>query len=211
MEAFPVVEEAAPDFEDINISGEDLAGAAWPLPSTKFVNSDGTQSIILQEGRLDLSWEKADAPYPGFESLSKTLLGKFNELEKAMEDAGISIRPTASRCLYVNEIADITGAQLATGVLTDWSSEPRQDLPSKGYVGVRIHACANPANHRCSSYVMVDGDMGQSPNLTLSVKRRLEDTEHSPLGGLHEAHNELLDLFMTFTSDNQQADWGRSG
>lgn len=211
MTSLPIVEETAPDFEDVDIAGEDPDGPTWPLPSTKFLSVDGSQSVTLQEGRLDLEWNRTKEPYPGFDDLVGSLAERFEELLNAMDSAGIAIRPKSSSCLYRNEIEGISGSDLAVGVLTDWASASRLDLPAKGYVGVRIHACAEPENHHCSSYVMVDGDAGRTPQLTLSVKRRLTEGEQSPLGGLHEAHAELLQLFLKFTSDEQRDRWGRTG
>ncbi len=211
MTQLPVIEESAPDFEDIDIAGEDPSGNAWPLPSTKFVSADGTMSLTLQEGRLDLTWDKAEDPYPGFEHLAAVLSERFTELGEALASAGVSIRLKSSRCVYQNQMEGLTGPELAAGILTNWTAPARPDLISKGYVGVRIHACADVEIHKCSSYVMVDGSSGDVPRFTISVKRRLKKDEDSILGGLHEAHEELLELFLQFTSEDQQRDWGRSG
>ncbi|MGL5828617.1 MAG: hypothetical protein ACRC0L_03485, partial [Angustibacter sp.] len=124
--------------------------------------------------------------------------------------ASIQIKLTGAECRYENVIADLTANQLAVGLLTNWQGTPGESLPAKGYVGVRIHACGDEKNHNCSSYVAADGDTDEESIFSISVRRLVNDGNELALGGLHEAHQELLALFLSYTSSAQHDAWGRT-
>lgn len=204
----PNVEEHPPDVDWL-VKPDASAGNVWPLPATTFTSDDGSESVTLQEGLLEVAWVRGSDPYPGYAALVGRLGKHFQELRDAMTTAGIEVTPRSSKCVYRNRLEALSGGDAAVGVLTGWTGTPRADLPAKGYVGVRIHACAGKGHHRCSSYVMVDAGTDDRTELTISVTRKLREGEDSPLGGMQEAHEELLELFLRFTSQEQQEEWGR--
>ncbi|WP_157508686.1 hypothetical protein [Luteipulveratus halotolerans] len=212
-DAYPNVDEQVPTPpsegpQAIRLSGR---GTTWPLARTTYSTSDGQRSIEFQGDEFGIAWEfSEDSSYPGFEELVRELEERLADFEKTLRDeAGISLVITGAECRYENVIDGVDVAGLATGVLTGWTGTPGGHLPGAGYVGVRIHACADEDSHKCSSYLAVDGDVGDESIFSISVSRNVDSSEESTLGGMRDAHDELIELFVQYTSEEQREAWGR--
>ena len=184
---------------------------AWPLPYTHYHSIDGERCIAFQEDRFEISWEfREGSQYPGFDSLLAELKQKFSVFTKTLEhEADIDLEVTGSECRYENLIEGIDGPELAVGLLTDWTGNPSSRLPGTGYIGVRLHACAEEQTHHCSSLVAADCDTDEEPVLSITVKRAPESGSGVELGGIEDAHQELIEIFERYTSSKQHVQWGR--
>lgn len=210
----PLVQELAPLPGEMDSDGPTFlaSGGQWPLPYTRYNSVSSDQAIAFQGDRFQLQWSFSDAAgdeYPGFEKLSEGLEKRYVEFKNVLDQAGIILTIRGSECKYVNRIQGLSAGEVAVGVLTEWRGVPGSNLPKEGYVGVRLHACASEEKHRCSSFLQVDGDTGDSAHMTINVSRELDDEEKATLGGLYDAHDELLDIFERFTSPEMHGQWER--
>lgn len=213
---YPVVNEETPTPSMDELAGGAAilpVGAKWPLPYTTFSSTDRDETISFQGDTFELGWTFAAdeaRPYPGFNRLFASLSAKYKEFTNLLEESGIVATITTARCIYVNKIEGMNAAELAVGLLTDWSATVGSNLPKVGYAGCRIHACADPAAHGCSSEVGADGDMEeQDSELTISVVRKADGVDNQ-LDALRDAHEELDDLFVRFTPASLHDKWGRT-
>lgn len=186
------------------------AEGGWPIPKTQFVGNE--RSLSLQGDELEVAWNfggEGQDTYPGFESLMSELEQVLVQLVASADDHDVSVVPHSVECLYVNEIEDLTGGELAVGVLTNWSDVEARPVQEKGYVGVRLHGCGHTDEHPCSSYVMVDSDDGKAAALTFRVGRRLDQNEDA-VKGVRLAHDELIGIFRSHTPEWLRRQWGES-
>ncbi|WP_143553721.1 hypothetical protein [Serinicoccus sp. CNJ-927] len=209
---YGTLEEEVPDPEAMERLRSKDTPRDWPMPAVRFVNQSGTEAIIVQNGRFDIEWTFASdtegaSLYPGYDALESELQKRFDEYRDRVRIRGLDITPYGAECRYENPLPECSAAEAAVGVLTQWSGEPAVYLPENGYVGVRLHGCADPANNDCSSYIAVDGDPEAVPILSIVVEKMDADGTR-PLGGLRQAHDELIDLFFQYTSSEQHEKWG---
>lgn len=213
-EVYVTVEEGAPDADAMERMEWEPGASAWPLPAMRFINAAGTEAICVQNGRFDIEWTFPDATgegsYPGYAVLENELSTRFEEFRNALRVHGFDVSLVGSECRYENPLVGYAPGEAAVGLLTGWTGGPAGHLPEQGYVGVRLHACADPERHSCTSYIALDGDTNEVPVLSISVIRDDEGGD-AALGGLSEAHDELIDLFWSFTSSEQRNDWGVQG
>lgn len=180
----------------------------WPIPKTEFASAE--RSLSIQGDELEVGWNfgnEGDKNYPGFNELLRELEQVLDKLIQSTTQYDIRISPTDAECYYVNEIEQVSPIELAVGVLTGWTEAGLGSHPPKGYVGVRLHGCGDTEEHQCSSLVMVDSSHDDTPILSLRVGRPLAEAEGAP-AALREAHNELIELFQTYTPDHLRAQWG---
>lgn len=214
---FPLVSEAPPlrGDEDPDSGPVFLASSAgWPIPYTRYEAVDSDNSVSYQHDRLEVAWNfklEYERTYPGFESLFRTFSEKFAEFCAALERAGINVKVTRAECQYTNAMIDLSDADVAVGVLTDWRASTRDLVPRPGFVSMRVHACAGSHNDDCDSHIIVDGNTGddEPTKLVFIVSRSLGETDQSPSDGLRAAHDELIELFLRHTPNHLQDKWGR--
>lgn len=207
LERVPTPSPASPSL--MQMSGD---SSAWPIAHTTYLSKDSGQEISFQGDFLEIAWTFSEGEdYPGFDVLANELSHRFGEFQEALYDeAGIQLTFTGSECRYENLMSGISAAELSVGLLTDWAGSPAAELPQNGYVGARIHACADEATHNCSSFIAADGDDDEDATLSIIVGRSVaEDEDEAKLGGLHEAHAELISLFLKYTSETQRQKWGQ--
>lgn len=210
VEELPPLGSFADPFALADFPSDELEEApSWPVPRTQFLSNDRT--IAVQGDELEVTWafDAANAEkYPGFDELRREMEELYTTLVGSVGTHEVAITPSLVECFYTNSIPEVTAATLAVGVLTNWSSEAVVPDPSAGYVGVRLHTCADPVKHDCASLVLVDSrDDGEPPILAFRVSRRVEgDTD--AVAALTEAHDELITLFKQHTSDNLRRGWG---
>ncbi|MFT3888026.1 MAG: hypothetical protein QM713_07690 [Arachnia sp.] len=197
---FSLLDAPNDEFEDV---------PSWPVPRTRFTSAD--RSIAVQGDELEVTWvfdaENA-VSYPGFDELSREMSRLYHRLVASVDTHDVTITPTIVECFYTNSVGGVTAATLAVGVLTGWSSDTATPDPAHGYVGVRLHTCADPETHDCASLVMVDSqDGGEAPVLAFRVGRRV-GPDADAVAALAEAHDELIALFKRHTSDDLRREWG---
>jgi uncharacterized protein (TIGR04255 family) len=212
-EEFPIAEELPP-FPPIDayneaptfLSSED----AWPLPYTRYTTNNGDRSIAFQNDRFSVAWHfDPGAPrYPGFAMLSGELERKFTELTEELSKAGIVLTVRGARCDYSNKLDRIAPAEAAVGVLTDWAAQPSQRAAEAPAVHTHLHPCGAQEEHGCNATVSVQSD-DTGTLLRLSAERWIEENSDDEIGGLREAHDELVKLFIDFTTSEQRERWGQ--
>jgi hypothetical protein len=215
-EDFPLVVETAP-LPPLGDSDEGprflRSSETWPLPFTRCINVEGDKFLAFQDDRFQVGWRfdpEADNAYPGFEELAQSLAERFAEFQAALEEVGNVVTLTGSDCRYVNALEGLSMAEAATGVLTDWTAAPSTQVADSPFVGVHLHACTGEGGDRhCSAVVTIDSDANDVTTMTIRVWRVAEDGMTAELGGLYEAHEEVDEIFVRFTSDQQHRDWGR--
>lgn len=197
----PAVEAAGYEF----IPPED----AWPIPRTECIGED--RSLSVQGDELEVVWNFGDRDegreYPGFDSLMKGMEDHLYDLISSVSDHDVTIAPREVECFYENAIEEITASELAVGVLTGWADTSSKSVPQQGYVGVRLASVGKPRGQSCSSLVMVDSGDDQPPRLAIRVGRLLESGERAE-DAMRQAHDELISLFRTHTSEQLRSGWG---
>lgn len=182
---------------------------AWPVPRTQFSGLDRT--IAVQGDELQVTWafdDESASKYVGFDALRGDMENLYRKLVNSVIQHGVTIGPKGVECFYVNSVPEVTATTLAVGVLTNWTNDVRLNDPQDGYVGVRLHTCASPNMHRCSSLVMVDSrDADDPPILSLRV-HRVVDEGLDAIEALSDAHDELIALFKQHTSESLRKGWG---
>ncbi len=185
-------------------------GSTWPLPYTSYRREQ--RSISFQSDRFEVRWgfdPGALGDYVGFEALRDDLRTKFHEFTETLASQSVSLVVKRVSCRYVNEV-DLPAARLAAGVITGWLAEPEASVSEAAYVGVRLHTCAGPKNHDCSSWVHVDsGDSTDASTLTIIVSHDLSPENSDATVAISAAHDELIGLFLRYTSEEQHRGWGR--
>lgn len=203
------VEEVAPrPSESAELPYEILpADGGWPIPRSEFAAPD--RALALQGDQLEVQWNfgsPEQRKYVGFESLIEDLSAVYEDLVSVLAGHDIEVSPSRAECYYVNAIEEFSATELAVGVLTDWAAASPQAANNSGYVGVRMHSCPAEEKHNCSSLVMVDSQDDGHPNLSLRVRRQVQ--EEPPLDAMNDAHEELIELFKRHTSDELRRGWG---
>lgn len=212
-EEFPLAEEAPPLTPyDVDAEGPTFLSSdeAWPLPFTRYSNNTGDRSIAFQNDRLQVSWRfEPDTPsYPGFDALAGELSQRFAELKSLLADVGVAIVVDGARCDYLNVLDRETSAQAAVGVLTDWGAAPSARVDAGGFVGVHIHPCQQEEEHGCNAVLSTEA-VGEDATLRVSVERDRADEGEGEFDGLREAHDELVNIFLDFTTEEQKRRWGQ--
>ncbi len=187
---------------------DDTGTTVWPVPRTQFTTAD--RILAVQGNELEVTWTFNDADtgaYAGFDSLLSAMKSLYSRLVETVSVHGVRISPKFVVCFYVNSIRKMSAGTLAVGVLTQWSETIEIADPEQGYVGARLHGCANPDKHNCDSLIMVDSTDGGYPNLSIRVLRDAEDGE-DPIVLLTSAHDELIALFRQHTSAALRGGWG---
>lgn len=202
---YATVEQSPPELPDPLAEDSE---ETWPLPASRFTDETGSKSILFQDGIFNIRWKFDQASkYPGFQALKAELIDRYEEFTKSVEDAGLEIDVISVECRYENLIETLSGTELAIGILSEWANPSPGRLSNTGYLGVRIHTCASPENHNCSSYVAVDSDVDQPAILSISVQRD-RDPDAMPTDTLDAVHAEELALFLRFTNSELRQEWG---
>ncbi|WDF33717.1 hypothetical protein PTW37_01950 [Arthrobacter agilis] len=210
---YPSVAENPPlmseDVED-RFSFIGQTSSHWPIPFTRYTSEQERRSVAFQQDRFEVQWDFDDSegsPYPGFESLLQTLRTEFAAFTETLKESSINLEVSGSRCHYENRLSGMSAAELAVGILTGWRGVPDQQADESGYVGIRVHACPTKDREDCSTLVAVDAQDDGDPSLAFFVSRKGPDNDG--LGGIARAHDELIDAFLRYTTDDQRNAWGR--
>jgi hypothetical protein len=180
----------------------------WPLPFTRYTTNNGDRSIAFQSDRFSIAWDfDPDSPrYPGFDKLFDELNQKFAGLVSELSNAGITVNVRGSRCDYTNELDNIPPAAAAVGILTDWEAQPSRRVASASVVDLHMHPCDAQEEHGCNAAISVQSRDAKTI-LRLAAERSSDNDPDAELGGLQAAHDELVDLFLDFTTSNQRERW----
>ncbi|MFC5677788.1 hypothetical protein [Aeromicrobium endophyticum] len=184
---------------------------AWPLPYLNFTREDDRGTLGFQSDRFVVSWSFSEGvnDYPGFDALAQDLESKLDQfIATVRRETGQEVSFSGSECVYRNAITEVSGEELAVGVLTRWSGMSSVTALHTQYAGVRMHFCTDEDMEGCSVTLSVDVD-DDGPSLTLDSERDLEVDEQLPLGGLQVAHDQLIRKFLEYTSDAMQKRWER--
>ncbi len=203
-------EEVAPIPADLHGQIEVLAGApGWPIPRTRLVSKD--YSLAIQQDALEITWsfngDTDDASYIGFDSLKDKLEETIGSLIQSVATNHVSITPRDTQCTYVNHLSGITGVEASVGVLTKWSTSDPRITSDAQYIGARIRT--NPLPGGQPALIMVDSQPNEPPKLTIRTQRHIGPND-SAISALCDAHDEVIRLFMEYTSSEQREKWGES-
>lgn len=212
-ETYPVVTEHPPlppdDEPSENISVLN-ANSHWPIPFTRYSSVVDRRSVAFQRDRFEVRWdfdEESGSPYPGFDSLLTTMQQEFGVFSGILAESDLSLHITKAECRYVNRIPGISAAQLAVGVLTDWQGSACAQADDSDYVGIRLHSRPGEKDdNNCSSLLAVDRKEDGDPALSIFVTHAGGPDD---LGGIANAHAELIATFLRYTSEEQHRMWGR--
>jgi hypothetical protein len=133
-----------------------------------------------------------------------------------VEEVGNVLTLTGSECRYINALDGLSMAEAATGVLTGWTAAPSAEVADSPFVGVHLHTSTGEASagegtlQNRSAVVTIDSDADDVTTMTIRVWRAVEEGTTVELGGLYEAHEEVDEIFVRFTSEQQHREWGRT-
>ncbi|MGY4540936.1 uncharacterized protein (TIGR04255 family) [Arthrobacter sp. UYNi723] len=185
-------------------------GSSWPFPLLVLSDDKGS-SIALQTDRMVVTWsfESSKSPYPGYEELKKNLHQLLEEYRHAIKNAvneDISIR--RFECFYENAITEVSGPDLAAGILSNWTAAPTT-LGESSYLGARFEYRHKEREDNLSTLAGVDSSEDEdSTELWIKVTRDRLETESNSIDGMDTAHEELIRAFKQYTNEQLRKGWG---
>lgn len=216
-QTFPHVVEQAPAAPWSGVDPTNIPflgwGSAWPFPMMVLTSPKGA-SISIQDDRLIVTWafDQSEDVYPGYASMKRELAERYEGLAKAVR-AAVDAEITIGRfeCFYENAITEVTGADLATGVLTEWAAPSGPSATHSAYLGTRLEFRQKDREDNLSTLIAVDSSEDEdSSELWLKVTRDRPEQEENSIEGMDVAHDELIRAFRYYTSEELRKTWGES-
>ena len=187
------------------------SASAWPFPLL-LMRDDMGSSLAFQADRMTVTWtfdSLSDSSYPGYVELKKRLQGLLDGFREAVCDATTSdIEIKRFECFYENHIAEMSGNDLAIGILSNWTSPP-SSATDAAYAGARLEHRHKEREDNLSTLVAVDVSEDQvSPELWIRTVRNRVESEPNSIDGMDVAHDALIESFRRYTTEELRKGWG---
>lgn len=226
-EKFPAQAQSYPRRRPDELPEVELMGfpSGWPLPAMEQVDNSLSRKISYQHDQISLQWkfdsEAADTAYPGFVALSRALSQVFDYFIEVVERLGDKpLRVQGCRCVYVNRLDGIEGADWLAGYVSDWQGDKGGGrLGSAEYLGLRVKTITENGELGTRRISMTELDAGSEMDPTRldidAVSIPLPDSNLTNMppaeaasAMLGDAHATLIATFQESANDDMRAKWG---
>ena len=193
----------------------------WAFPYTTFYDESRENAVAIQNDRFVQSWsfapnEDSDSEaYPGFDSIRSDLEKGFSEFCSLVKaELSIDVIPTGSECAYHNHLGvRMPIEQAIAGFANKWLNVPEAAPTSRAIHGTAtIHLQVPEYADECSVALHLHVDDDQEVTLSIRSTYSVEpddEEEQGSLGGINIAHEQLINSFIEYTSQQMQERWGR--
>lgn len=214
---FPTVSQSPPNGPIFPEAGPpaDISAGEWPHPYTVMEDDASERAILFQDDRFGLTWtfdpeSESRFNYPGYEDLSAQLINKYGQFQESLASSGVSTTLLGAEALYDNEIRGIDLRSYVAGQWTNWENDstafPSASVSTQTY---RVHDHIGTSG---TNLMWVTASERESiPILDLSIRVRHEcgdSDECDERSVINSSHDDLIRLFLDWTSESMRSDWG---